>query len=219
MNYAELLIWSKGTGFNLALAIMFAGIAIRLLEILMLGRPPVLYKKKHDEMSSGIKRIFSLFKLHSSDNVRSWYSGIAGYVFHIGLFLIVFLYVPHILVFKEIIHFGWPALPTPMIDAITVMTIIALLIKLFFRLTDPVQKKISQFQDYYVWVITILPLITGYMAFHNIYFAYESLLAIHILSVELLMVSLPFTKLIHTVTIFMSRWYNGAIAGSKGVEL
>jgi hypothetical protein len=35
--------------------------------------------------------------------------------------------------------------------------------------------------------------------------------------VELLLVVLPFTKLIHTFTVFFSRWYNGAIAGRKGV--
>ena len=44
------------------------------------------------------------------------------------------------------------------------------------------------------------------------------LLAIHILSVELLMVVFPFTKLIHAFTLFMARYYNGAISGYKGVE-
>jgi nitrate reductase gamma subunit len=44
------------------------------------------------------------------------------------------------------------------------------------------------------------------------------LIAIHILSVELLMVVFPFTKLTHAVTLFMARYYNGAIAGYKGVK-
>ncbi len=219
MNAAELLMWVKGTGFNWALTIMLVGIIIRLFEILMLGRPAVLYEKKNEEMASGLKRIVSLFKITKSDNVGAWYSSIAGYVFHVGFFVIVLLYIPHIVVFKSLLGFSWAGLPTPVIDAITVITMIALLIKLYFRLTDPVQKMLSQFQDYLVWVVTFLPLITGYMAFHSLYFSYDSLLVLHILSVELLMVLLPFTKLMHTVTIFMGRWYNGAMAGTKGVEL
>jgi nitrate reductase gamma subunit len=44
------------------------------------------------------------------------------------------------------------------------------------------------------------------------------LLALHILSVELLLVVFPFTKLMHTFTIFLSRWYGGAISGYRGVK-
>ena len=42
--------------------------------------------------------------------------------------------------------------------------------------------------------------------------------ALHILSVELLMVLFPFTKLSHAFTLWIARWYNGAIAGYKGVQ-
>jgi nitrate reductase gamma subunit len=44
------------------------------------------------------------------------------------------------------------------------------------------------------------------------------LIAIHILSVELLMVAFPFTKLMHAFTLFMARYYNGAISGYRGVK-
>jgi len=45
-----------------------------------------------------------------------------------------------------------------------------------------------------------------------------TLLAIHILSVELLLVVFPFTKLMHTFTVVLSRWYGGAISGYRGVK-
>ena len=44
------------------------------------------------------------------------------------------------------------------------------------------------------------------------------LLALHILSVELLMVLFPFTRLMHAFTLFMARWYTGAVSGFRGVE-
>jgi nitrate reductase gamma subunit len=67
-------------------------------------------------------------------------------------------------------------------------------------------------------MLTILPLITGYIAFHRIGMTAPTLLAIHILSVELLLVVFPFTKLMHAFTLVMARWYNGAISGYRGVE-
>ncbi len=45
------------------------------------------------------------------------------------------------------------------------------------------------------------------------------MLALHILSVELLLVFLPFTKLIHVFTLWGSRWYNGDANAKKGVAV
>jgi nitrate reductase gamma subunit len=77
---------------------------------------------------------------------------------------------------------------------------------------------LSRFQDYLVWLVTFLPMVTGYFAFHRIGLAPQHLVAIHIASVELLMVVFPFTKLMHAFTFFIARYYNGAMAGYKGVN-
>ena len=86
------------------------------------------------------------------------------------------------------------------------------------RLTDPVRKYLSGFDDYLSWAVTFLPVLTGYMAYHHLLLAPDQLLALHILSFELLLVVFPFTKLTHAFTLFLARWYNGAIAGYKGVQ-
>jgi nitrate reductase gamma subunit len=106
-----------------------------------------------------------------------------------------------------------------MVDATTIVTMIALLAVLAHRLLHPVMRFLSGFQDYLVWLVTILPLVTGYLAFHRVGVAPPAMLiTVHILSVELLMVVFPFTKLMHAFTLFMARYYNGAIAGYRGVN-
>ena len=100
-----------------------------------------------------------------------------------------------------------------------VITMVAMLVVLYTRMTDKVRSFLSTYQDYFVWLVTFLPVITGYMAFHRILFPYTTMLAVHILTFELLLVVLPFTKLIHTFTLFFARFYNGAISGRKGVQL
>ncbi len=218
MTETEFLMWVRGPAFQVATLVFVIGIVVRLLEVLLLGRKPNLADARGSAMAGGLRTILTRMWPDRGTLQRSTFTVVAGYVFHIGLFVTIFLYAPHILLIRDVFGVGWPALPTTIIDATTVVTIITLLAVLVYRLRSPVQRYLSGFQDYFVWLVTILPLITGYLAFHRIGLTPPMLLAIHILSVELLMVTFPFTKLMHAFTLFMARWYNGAIAGYRGVR-
>ena len=218
MTETELLTWARGPGFQIASIIFTLGITLRLAEILMLGRRKNLAEPKGSAMSSGLRTVFSRTVPDASTFKRSAFTVTSGYIFHLGLFIVIFLFAPHILFFKDLLHISWPALPSPVIDATAVITMITLVIILVHRLRDPVKRFLSNYDDYLGWFVTILPLITGYLAFHRVGATAPSLLAIHILSVQLLMVVFPFTKLMHAFTIFLARWYNGAISGYRGVQ-
>ncbi len=217
MTEIELLSWARGPGLQIASSIFVAGVVIRIFEILLLGRKANLAEARGTEMSSGLKTIFTRTFPDRTTFRRSSVTIVSGYVFHIGLFVVCFLSAPHILFLKDIIGFGWPSLPTPVIDAVAVITIIALVVTLVNRLTNKVMRFLTNFEDLLTWVLTFLPVLTGYLAFHRIGLTAPLLLAVHLLSVELLLVLFPFTKLMHAFTLFLARWYNGAISGYKGV--
>ncbi|MBT8119231.1 MAG: respiratory nitrate reductase subunit gamma [Gammaproteobacteria bacterium] len=218
MSEIEFLNWVRGPGFQIAVIIFIAGVIIRFAEILLLGRKTNLAEAKGSEMGGGMRTIVTRSVPDKSTLKRSAFTIVAGYIFHIGLFVTIFLFAPHILLFKDLIGFGWPSVPTPVVDAMAVVSIIALLAILVHRMRDNVLRFITTKEDYVVWLLTILPLITGYMAFHRIGMTAPTLLAIHILTVELLLVVFPFTKLMHAFTLVFARWYNGAISGYRGVE-
>lgn len=218
MSEVEFLSWVRGPGFQIAIVIFIAGVIIRFAEILLLGRKTNLAEAKGSEMGGGLRTIVTRSIPDKSTFKRSTFTVIAGYIFHIGLFVTIFLFAPHILLFKDVIGLSWPSVPTAIVDAFAVISIITLLAILVHRMRDNVLKFITTKEDYVVWLLTILPLITGYMAFHRIGMTAPTLLAIHILSVELLLVAFPFTKLMHAFTLVLARWYNGAISGYRGVE-
>ena len=218
MTEIEFLNWVRGPGFQIATIIFVAGVIIRFAEILLLGRKTNLAEAKGSEMSSGLRTVVTRSIPDKSTFQRSMFTVTAGYIFHLGLFVTIFLFAPHILMFKEVFGFGWPSLPTPVVDAMAVVTIIALLAVLTHRMRNNVLKFLTTTEDYIVWLVTIAPLITGYIAFHRIGMTAPTLIAIHILSVELLLILFPFTKLMHTFTVVLSRWYGGAISGYRGVE-
>jgi nitrate reductase gamma subunit len=218
MSEIEFLSWVRGPGFQIATVILVAGVVIRILEILLLGRKANLAEAKGSEMYSGLRTVVTRSLPDTSTFKRSTFTVVAGYIFHLGLFVTIFFFAPHILLIKDIIGFGWPSIPTQIVDALTVVSIITLLAILVHRFNNKVLRYLTNFEDLLVWFVTIAPLVTGYMAFHRIGMAGPTMLGIHILSVELLMVIFPFTKLMHAFTLIMARWYNGAISGYRGVE-
>jgi nitrate reductase gamma subunit len=212
MTEIELLMWARGPALQVATVVFLLGILVRILEILLLGRKADLAEARGSAVAGGLRTIVTRSFRRSTFNL------VAGYVFQTGFFVVLLLFAPHVLVFQDVLGFGWPSLPTPIIDATTIVTIITLLAVLVHRVLDKVMRFLSRFQDYLAWFVTTLPLVTGYLAFHRIGLTPQTLIAIHILSVELLMVVFPFTKLMHAFTLFMARYYNGAIAGYRGVK-
>jgi nitrate reductase gamma subunit len=218
MSETELLLWIRGPALQIATVIFVLGAVVRIAEILLLGRKKNLAEARGSAVAGGLRTIFSRSVPDRGTLQRSTFNVVAGYVFHIGFFIVLFFFAPHILLFRDVFGISWPSMPTPVVDATAIVTIIALLAVLAHRLRHPVMRFLSRFQDYLVWLVTILPLVTGYLAFHRIGLAPPTLIALHILSVELLMVIFPFTKLMHAFTLFIARYYNGAIAGYKGVH-
>jgi nitrate reductase gamma subunit len=218
MNYIEFLLWVRGPAFQIAIAVFVFGISLRLLEILLLGRSPEYAAPRGSAVRGGFRTLLTRTLSEESIFRRAPLLIIAGYVFHLGLFIVILLLVPHILVFKDLLGFSWSGLPTSIIDAVAVITLLALFILLINRIKHPVLRFLSTSQDYFAWLITFLPLLTGYMAYHHLINPYPVILGLHILSVEILMVFFPFTKLMHAFTLVMARWYNGANAGHKGVQ-
>lgn len=219
MDYTEFLNWTRSTGLQIALTVFIFGITLRFLEIYLLGRKKDYFVSRGSRFSGGIRTIFSRFGVNASTLHRSAFVVIAGYVFHLGFFSVLLFLIPHIQLFKAAIGIEWIGLPTPIISAIAIMTMLAMLALLINRLTNPVLRFLSTGADFLVWMVTFLPLLTGYFTVYHLFFPYSLMLALHILSVEILLIVFPFTKLMHTFTLFLARWYTGANAAQRGVEL
>jgi nitrate reductase gamma subunit len=213
----ELLNWARGTGFQIATAVFVFGLIYRVVTILILGRKQNISKARGSAVAAGATTVITRFAPVAGMFSINPILHIAGFVFHAGFFVVLFFYAPHIEVIGGLIGFSWPALSTGVITAIAMLTMIALIVLLAYRLTDPVRRYISDRQDYLIWIISFLPLITGYLAFQHMLLPYTLMLACHLLSVELLMVLLPFSRLSHFVTVFFARFYGGAESGRKGV--
>ncbi|MFZ0257997.1 MAG: hypothetical protein WAN46_20685 [Gammaproteobacteria bacterium] len=216
MNSVGFLQWVRGPAFDAAVAIFVLGVIFRLLGIIMLGRKTDLAAPRGGQWGPGLRTVLSRSLPDRGTFRREPATVVGGYVFHIGFFITFFLFAPHIELFHDWFGLRWSALPTPLVDASAVITLLALVFLLAYRLANPVRRFLSGFEDYFVWGVTLLPVLTGYLAYHHLLLPYHGLLALHILAVELLLVVFPFTHLMHTFTLFAARWYNGAVSGRRG---
>ncbi|OGT16919.1 MAG: hypothetical protein A3J49_11795 [Gallionellales bacterium RIFCSPHIGHO2_02_FULL_57_16] len=219
MNPQELLYWVRGTGLQIAAAVFVSGMSYRMLHLVLLGRKKSLATPRGSEWRSGLRTIWRRSLVMPELTARGRFTVTAGSLFHLGFFITLLFLSQHIDVLRAILGFGWPALPRGVIDITAILSIAALIALLAHRFMDPVKRLLSDFQDYLSWTLTFLPLLTGFMLLRGIGFDYLTLLILHTLSIELLLVVAPFTKLAHMLSIFAARWYNGAIAGFKGVKV
>lgn len=217
MNSVEFLQWVRGPAFDVAVAIFVVGVIYRLLTIMLLGRMADLAEPRGGQWGPGLRVVLSRSLPDRGTFRREPTTVVAGYVFHIGFFITLFFFAPHTELFYSWFGLRWPALSTPLLDACAVITLGALVFLLVYRLANPVRRFLSGFEDYLVWTVTVLPMLTGYLAYHRLLLPYQGLLALHILAVELFLIVFPFTHLMHTFTLFLARWYNGAVSGRRGV--
>ena len=215
--FMQLLELARGPALLFSVTVFVLGLAWRLYGIL---RRPVRADhsapRRSDLAAGGLRAIFA--KMLPPKGVKVRRAAMANaYAYHIGLALVAFGYAPHIAFVARYTGVSWPALPEPVFYLAAGVTIVGLLVALLARLTDPVLQLLSRFDDWFSWAVTMAPMLTG-MALIGAP-AQPLPLAIHLLSLELLLVWLPFGKLAHAALVFVSRWRTGADFTRKGAAI
>ena len=219
MNQQDLLDFLRGPGLRFAVVIFVFGMAYRLLHLILLGRKKDLAAPRGSEWGPGLRTMWHRSFISAGLTPRGRFILIAGYIFHLGFMITLLLLAQHIDLLRKAFAISWPALPPSVISMTGVLTIAAMIALLVHRYTDPVKRLISDYQDYLTWLLTCLPLLTGIMLSHGFLLDYQHMFILHLISVELLLIAIPFTKLAHMLTTFSARWYTGAISGYKGVKV
>jgi len=228
MTPAELLAFARGPALWISLLVLVAGSGWRIAGLFLLGRARDLSEPRHTRLFRGAVR--GIVARMIPGKAFRWGSALGtlnGYLYHLGLAVIVFGYAPHIQFVQRLTGLAWAPLPGPVVYVATGITFVSLFLALLARLTDPVRRLLSGFDDYFSWFVVILPGVTGMVVINQSYPAgfppgspLDPLpLAIHLLSVELLFLWLPFGKLAHAFLVFLSRGITGAAIARKGAAM
>jgi nitrate reductase gamma subunit len=124
-------------------------------------------------------------------------------LFHIAILLVPVFLAGHIALWLRGAGVSWPAIPTTAADVLTVAAVITAVALVVQRIAAQSTRALSRFQDYALPLIIAIPFASGFMVMHPAFnpFSYESVLFIHVMSANLVMVLIPITKLTHAVLI------------------
>jgi len=223
----DLLEFARGPALAFSLVVFFAGTAWRLWGIFRRPRKADFSAPRSTALAAGALRsiwvrMFPRREFGSPGLAET----VNAYAYHLGIALIVLAFAPHIEFVRRLTGLHWPALPDVVTYIATAVAIVGLLIALLNRLTVGVLRLLSNFDDYFTWAVTILPIATGMALIERLYVpapilapelpTSPALLALHLLSLELMLVWLPFGKLSHAFLVFVSRARTGSDLARKG---
>ncbi len=137
---------------------------------------------------------------------------IVTFAFHICLFLTPIFLLAHIILWDEAWRLSWWALPDGLADVMTLVVIAACIFFLVRRIILPEVQYVTAASDYLILLIVAAPFVTGFIAYHQ-WFHYPFFLNLHILSGEIMLVAIPFTRLSHMIFSVFTRAYMGSEFG------
>ena len=197
------LEFAKGPFFRFSFLVMLLGLA-RNAAIAVTGMVQA-YNRAGDKNVSWfeVARNTAAWLIpvrHLNITNRLFYT-IVSFVFHIATIIVpIFLYA-HIQLWRRGLGISWAALPQQWADWLTVVVILTGLWLVIGRLAYSPSRSISRFQDVLLPPLIVVSFITGFAAAHPHFnpFSYQGTLLVHVLSGDILLLLIPFSKLTHVI--------------------
>jgi nitrate reductase gamma subunit len=125
-------------------------------------------------------------------------------VFHGCLLITPVFALGHSLVLGQSWGVYFWSLPNSVIDGMTAVALAGGFFMLLRRIFIPRVRAVSRLADFVFLFITVAPYLTGFMAYHQL-LDYRAVITLHMLAGELLLIAIPFTKLVHMIFLFFAR--------------
>ena len=204
-----LLEFARGPLFRFSLTVMLLGLlrAVALDLVAAWGS----YRRAGDKTLPWgliIRRTLQWFvPVNRVFITRPFYS-VFSILFHVGLLLVPVFLFTHVELWRGAIGFGWPALPKFWADWLTISTIVFGLALVIGRISSRASRFLSRKQDYLWPLLLLIPFVSGFVCANAGVgpTAYRISMLVHVLSANLILILLPFTKIAHCVLMPLSQF-------------
>ena len=197
----------------ISFAICILGTIFRLYAYYSLLKEKENFIVRYLSPKYGFRSIFAWLVpyLPQSTRIHPVFYGVS-YIFHLLIFLVPIFLLAHIIMIEEAIPVSWIAISDPVADILTLVVLGALVFFTIRRLTVPEVKFLTRKSDFVFIGLVALPFLTGFIAYHQ-FFAYRFMVIAHVISGELLLILIPFTRFFHMILAPFTRAYIGSEFG------
>ncbi|MFC1840115.1 TmcC family electron transfer complex membrane anchor subunit [Thermodesulfobacteriota bacterium] len=202
-----------GPMFWISVAVFLAGIIFKLIRMLILVKEKEAFILSYLSLKYGLRSVLHWIIPFASSNMRQHpIMTLAAFSFHICLLVTPLFLLAHIILIDEAINISYWALPDALADLMTIIVIGGCLFFMVRRIIKPEVRFVTTYSDYLFLFIIALPFITGLWAASQLP-GYSYVLLLHIFSGELMLILIPFTRLVHMVFALFTRFYMGSEFG------
>ncbi|MGD1975022.1 MAG: respiratory nitrate reductase subunit gamma [Desulfobacterales bacterium] len=197
----------------LAFIIFIGGSIYRLIRLISLvhKKEPFIYS--YMSLKYGLRSILRWSTPFATENMRKHPAlTIVAFAFHICLILTPIFLLAHVMLVDESWNLSWWTLPDGAAEIMTLIVIAGCVFFLVRRLVNPEVKYVTSASDFIILAIVAAPFITGLIAYYQ-WFGYQFFMILHILSGEIMLVAIPFTRLSHMWFAPLTRAYMGSEFG------
>jgi nitrate reductase gamma subunit len=201
------LVWA-------ALIIFIGGTLYRLASLGIIARKKDVYIYAYASPYFGLRSIFRWLIPFGTVNMRKRpVLTVVSFIFHICVLSLPIFVLGHISLINESWHVRWPHLPDSVADVMTVIVIASCIFFLVRRKVMPEVKFLTSASDYFILAMVAAPFITGFWAYHQ-FAGYQIATILHMLSGEIMLAAIPFTRLSHMIFYPFTRGYIGSEFGA-----
>ena len=202
----------RGPFVWIAFAVFALGSLYRIIFLLLTGKkePAPIHSKSANDAARSI--LHGLLPFGSTYMRKQPLFTIVTFLFHLCVVILPIFLLAHIVLWYESWEILWWSLPDMLADAMALWVLLACLYFIGRRLFVPEVKQVSRPGDFVLLIIILLTFLSGFLAYHQ-WGPYRPILILHVISSEILLVSLPFSKLGHMLFFYFSRSFMGAEYG------
>jgi nitrate reductase gamma subunit len=209
----DLYIFITGPLAWAAFILFIGGSFYRLLAMLFQINKKEKFIFSYMSLRYGLRSIIHWITPFATVNMRRHpVMTIVTFLFHICLIVTPIFLLSHVILWDESWNLSWWSLPDGVADFMTIIVIGSAIFFLVRRLVSPEVQFVTSASDYIILTIVAAPFITGFFAYHQ-WFAYEYFMVLHILTGEIMLVAIPFTRLSHMIYSPFTRAYMGSEFG------
>ncbi len=209
MDYYEFV---RGPLAMIAFTIFILGIFYQILSMIRIGKKSkMLYPR--ESLTGSIRSILHHLLPFGATYMRKRpIFATITVLFHISVILLPIFLLAHIILWFESFDIIWLSIPDDLADGMTIIVLVSCIFFIGRRLVVTEVRQVSKVSDYLLPVVIFISFLTGFVALHQ-WGPYRPMLILHIVSSEILIILIPFSRLMHVIFFIFSRSYMGAEYG------
>lgn len=137
---------------------------------------------------------------------------IITFLFHLSVIVLPLFLLAHVTLWFESFGLMWMSVSGLAADVLTVIGLLGSVFFIFRRAMVKEVRDVSQLSDYFIPALVFVCYLSGFLAMHQ-WGPYRPTLIFHIVSCEILIIAIPFSRLKHMVFFLFSRMDMGAEYG------